>query len=77
MHLKNGSIKNHTRDAHDSDLTKEMLEADTKTIDKASDTKRLKYIEGVYINIHRPPFNVQGINAIIFPSDRERRHSSD
>lgn len=77
VHVQNGSIRNHTRETHDAPLTREMLEPNTEIIDNVSDAKRLKYLEAIlYINIHKPPLNVQGINAIILPSDRERRRNT-
>ena len=48
MHLQNGSIKNHTRDVHNSQLTREMLVANTEIIDHRSNIKKLKYLEAIY-----------------------------
>ena len=73
MHLQAGSIKSHTQEKHDSPLTREMLVDNTKIIDSVPNLRKLKYLEAIYINIYKPSLNIQGINAIVLPSDREIR----
>ena len=71
MHLQNGNIKKHTIEVHGTPLTREMLVENTEIIDSIANDKTLKYLEAIYININKPPLNVQGINAIVLPSDRQ------
>ena len=71
MHLQNGNIKNHTREVHDMPLTREMLVESTEIVDSELNDKKLKYLEAIYINTYKPPLNVQGINSIVLPSDRQ------
>ena len=71
MHLQNGNIKKHTADVHNVPLTREMLVNNTEIVDSVSNDKKLKYLEAIYINVNKPPLNVQGINSIILPSDRQ------
>ena len=75
MHLQAGSIKSHTQEKHDSPLTREMLVDNTKIIDSVPNLRKLKYLEAIilYINMYKPSLNIQGINAIVLPSDREIR----
>ena len=71
MHLQNGNIKKHTIEVHGTPLTREMLVENTEIIDSIANDKTLKYLEAIYININKPPLNVQGINAIVLPSERQ------
>ena len=75
MHLQNGNIKNHTREVHNMSLTREMLVENTEVIDSISNDKKLKYLEAIYINVYRPPLNVQGSNFLVLPSDRHTQTS--
>ena len=43
----------------------------TEIVDSVSNDRKLKYLEAIYINVNKPPLNVQGINSIILPSDRQ------
>ena len=71
MHLQNGNIKKHTKEVHDMPLTREMLVENTEVIDSVLNVRKLKYLEAIYINIYKPPLNVQGINCIVLPSARQ------
>ena len=61
------------REEHGSSLTREMLVANTEIIDSFTNPKKLKYLEAIYINNLKPSLNIQGINTIVLPSDREIR----
>ena len=70
-HLQNGSIKNHTRDSHNTTLTRDMLVDNTIILDSAPDVTKLHYLEAIYINLYKPYINVQGgVGTITLPSDR-------
>ena len=71
MHLQSGSIKNHTRDAHNTTLTRDMLVNNTIVLDSVPETRKLHFLEAIYIDSYKPNMNIQGGNSTItLPSNR-------
>ena len=59
MHLQNGNIKDHMRDAHNRIITREQLVGNTKILRHCSDTHRLLAYEALTILENNPAINTQ------------------
>ena len=70
-HLQNGTPKNHTWQAHNTTLTRQMLVENTTILDASSDKKRLQIKEALYIDSRKPEMNIQiGTTSIPLPSQQ-------
>ena len=68
-HLQNGTPKNHTSQAHNTPLTRQMLVENTTILDTSSDRKRLQIKEALYIDLKKPEMNIQiGSTSVPLPS---------
>ena len=59
LHLSNGAPKKHTLDVHNTKITREMLENNTKIISKETDSNKLHILEAIFIQQYRPYINKQ------------------
>ena len=64
MHLQSGAIQDHTRDAHNTNLTRDMLVKNTKILKKEIDTNRLHIYEALLIRKRKPIINNQNTGII-------------
>ena len=59
MHLQNGAIAKHMRDAHDRDVTRQELIQNTKILAHEHNRKRLIILEACFIRALIPSMNTQ------------------
>jgi len=71
-HLGNGAIKNHYATLHNSRLTRQDLNENTKIIDREQDPRRLLFLEAIYIITKQPTINTQVEDFQVLPS--AKRH---
>ena len=67
-HLQNGSIKEHYNKGHQTKLTRQQLEDNTSIIDRETDTRRLMFLEALYIEEIKPTINLQVRDLKILPT---------
>ena len=72
-HLNNGSIKSHYASHHNNRLTREDLVKHTVILDKEQDSRRLLFLEAIYIMHKQPSINIQVDDLQILPS-MKRHH---
>ena len=69
-HKYAGAPKNHMRQEHHDNITKEDLEGNTEVLASCNDKKRLQILEALYIKELKPSLNVQALDLQALPSMR-------
>ena len=69
-HLTNGAPKRHTTDAHNTTLTRTMLEEGTSILDSTPNHRRLQMLEALYILEEGPTLNIQQAHDYVLPTLR-------
>ena len=69
-HKYAGAPKNHMRNEHHENITKEDLEENTEVLAGCNDKKRLQILEALYIKELKPSLNIQALDLQALPSMR-------
>ena len=59
MHLQEGAIKQHMKNKHNTELTRQTLVQNTQIIASTNDTRKLAILEALHIHEQRPSLNTQ------------------
>ncbi|ESN92797.1 hypothetical protein HELRODRAFT_164914 [Helobdella robusta] len=69
-HLNIGAPNQHYHDCHNQQLSRKILEDNTKILMKDTNFNRLQILESLFINIYKPNLNKQIYSNFILPSSR-------